>query len=52
MTLARLAAAMTEMNRDCTLGGIDRPSEKKTTLLRPGMARIAETMASSAFAVE
>ena len=23
--------------RDCTLGGIDRPSEKKTTLLRPGI---------------
>jgi hypothetical protein len=47
LTLARLAASITEMNCDCTLGGIDRPSEKKTTLLRPGTDLRALTIARS-----
>jgi len=36
LTLARLAVWMTERNWACTLAGITRPSEKKTTVLRPG----------------
>ena len=52
LTLARLAAAITDVKRDWTFDVIDRPSEKKTMLLRPGIAFIDETMASSAFAVE
>jgi hypothetical protein len=51
LTLARLAASITDSKRDFTLGGMARPSVKNTTLLRPGMAFIALTTAISALAV-
>ena len=51
LTLARLAAAMTDRKRSCTLGGIARPSEKNTMLLRPGSARMPVTTDISALAL-
>ena len=51
LTLARLAASITDSNRALTLGGMARPSVKNTTLLRPGIAFIALTTAISALAV-
>jgi hypothetical protein len=52
LTFALSAAAATAMNRSSTLGGIESPSEKKITALRPGMFRMLDTTAIKPFAVE
>jgi hypothetical protein len=52
LTFARFAAATTARKRSCAFGGMDSPSEKNTTALRPGIVRMEDTTAIKAFAVE
>src|SRR5262245_61359359 len=51
LTLARLAALITELKCRCTFGGIETPSEKKRTALRPGRRLIELTIAIKPFVV-
>ena len=50
-TLARLASSISDRKRGITLGGMTRPSEKNSTLLRPGTSFSALTTAVIAFIV-